>query len=49
VLASDYAHVDPSTEMDMVRALEREQQHLAPAVREKMLATNAARLYDLAI
>ncbi len=49
IMASDYPHQDPSTEPEMVRALEEHQQALGPAIREKILSSNPARLYNLSI
>jgi len=47
VLASDYGHADASVEEDMIGALAEHQPQFTPATREKVLSTNALRLYDL--
>jgi len=47
VLASDYGHGDTSSEEDMVGALKKHHSGLTTAQREKILSSNAMRLYGL--
>jgi len=49
IMASDYPHQDPSTEPDMVRALDEHQPRLSSEVKHKILSSNPARLYNLSI
>jgi uncharacterized protein len=48
VMASDYPHVDPTAEEDMVTAIAG-RSDLTPAVAEKILSANPLRLYNLPV